>query len=541
MESQTFRDELYDVTDDFLTYLRNLPDLPDWYRTPVDLLEAARLELMMQLRPPIRDWIAWRRVIELRANQVEMFVPDNLRPTLEADLRHMQLPCEVRVTGLVAAETESKHRKPSALRLAAHWLVNRAEARWLPRRRVPVGNLDKARILFLDQHANSAQVLIPVWERLSKLSHYQCLYVAGREKVRRALARHGIDAPNLRRCEPYIPAKTLRPPRWSELLQRYFSYLEDRSGVPTPMSVRRGFQRVDGYLAEVKLTAIRLDQVFRRFRPDAFFVSSGAHMPARIGELLCRRSDCVSVHLQHGIYKGDKESRNLLSDVICLWGEFHRRRMELNPCPAELLVTGSPKHDELLRKYAALPQSNRPLVAFYSTRSGSWVIGTSDFERHLAAVRTAAATLPDVDFVIKLHPGETRGVVERLNAEANLPSNLRVTHTDDAYELLQRCHAAVTVSSTIGYEALLFRRPLLILNLTGRECQLPLPTECTAAYVTQADDLASAIRRTLSAPRESVAAADDFWRNDGRAAERISAMLDSRRRSMIASSQTHSG
>lgn len=537
MESQAFRDELYDVTDDFLTYVRGLPDLSAWYRTPVDLLEAARIELMMQLRPPIRDWIAWRRLMELKANCVELSVPDDRQSTLEADLRSMRLPCEVRLCRSTSTESKSLRRKPSLLRLAAHWLVNRIESRWWPRRRVLCGDSSKTRILLLDQHANSTHVLIPVWKQLSASPNHQCLYVAGREKIRRVLARHGIAAPNLRRCGPYVSSRALRPPQWSQLVQRYFADLEERHGVPTPPSVLRGFEKAAEYLEDVKLTAIRLERVFHRFRPEMFFVSSGAHMPARVGELLCRDHDCVSVHVQHGVYKGDKENRNQLADVICLWGEFHRRCMENNPCPAELLITGSPKHDELRRKYAALPQNMRPLVVFYSTRSGSWVIGTHDFERHLAAVYSAARTLPDVDFVVKLHPGETQATVERLTADASRPSNLRVTQTDDAYELLQRCHAAMTVSSTVGYEALLFRRPLVILNLTGQACQLPLPTTCLAAYVTQADDLAAAIRRTLQSPAEAVAAADDFWLNDGRALERILTWVDARRRSTVSASQ----
>jgi UDP-N-acetylglucosamine 2-epimerase len=204
--------------------------------------------------------------------------------------------------------------------------------------------------------------------------------------------------------------------------------------------------------------------------------------------------------------------------------------MELNPCPSELLITGSPKHDELRQKYAALSQSKRPLVVFYSTRSGSWVIGVRDFERHLAAVYAAAKALPDVEFVVKLHPGETRATVERLSTDSSRPPNVRVTQADDAYELLQRCHAAMTVSSTVGYEALLFRRPLLILNLTGQECQLPMPRECMADYVTQAEDLASAVRRVLASPTSSVAAADDFWLNDGNALERILTSADCRSR-----------
>lgn len=529
LESQSFRDDLYDFTNDFFAYLRRQPDLPEWYRTPVDLFEAARIELMMQLRPPIRDWIAWRRLIGLKSECVELAAPDVRIPTLAADLGGMNLPFEIRLRSFKTG-TKPRERKPSAFRLAAHRLINHVESRWLPRVQVPLGDAARTRVLLLDQHANSTQILIPVWKQLSASPQHQCLYVAGREKIRRALARHGITAPNLRRCGPYVAESKLRPPQWSQFVQRYFADLAERYGVPSPPSVLRSFESAAEYLSEVKLTAIRLEQVFHRFRPEQFFVSSGAHMPARVGELLCRDHDCLSVHIQHGVYKGDKESRDLLADVICLWGEFHRRRMELNPCPSELLITGSPKHDELRQKYAALSQSQRPLVVFYSTRSGSWVIGVRDFERHLAAVYAAAKALPDVEFVVKLHPGETRATVERLSTNSSRPPNVRVTQADDAYELLQRCHAAMTVSSTVGYEALLFRRPLLILNLTGQECQLPMPRECMADYVTQAEDLASAVRRVLASPTSSVAAADDFWLNDGNALERILTSADCRSR-----------
>jgi hypothetical protein len=362
---------------------------------------------------------------------------------------------------------------------------------------------------------------MPVWRRLSADAKYQCLYIAGREKVRRELTRRNIPSVNLRRCEPYVFGGEMTHPNWPVLVERFLKQLESRHGFVTPPSVRATFCAAAVLLSEVKLNALRLKRAFERFRPNLFFVSSGSHSPARIGELLCREHHCASLHLQHGVYRGDKETRNLLSETICLWGDFHRRQMERNPCRAKLLVVGSPKHDALRGKYAATPQDERPLVVFYSTRKASWVIGEEDFERHLRAVYAAADAMPAVEFVVKLHPSEQRQVVERLTADRSRPVNLRVTHTDDAYELLQRCRVAATVSSTIGYEALLFQRPLLVLNLTGRPDELPLSEACTAARITRAEDLAPALERLLETANKEQTAADDFWMNDGHSLDRI--------------------
>lgn len=521
MESQEFRDEHYDFVDALIEFIRRLPDLPDWYRTPVDLLEACRIELMMQLRPPVRDWMSWRRLIGLQPSYVELFASPDARSLIESDRRQMDLPFDIRLRSSSDQASQPPSRQTGAVRLAAHRFLDRLESRWFPRRRFPAADSNRIRVLFLDQYANSTQILIPVWQRLSDNAKYQCLYIAGREKVQRELAGRGIPSVNLRRCEPYVGGGDLVAPKWSELVGRFFDRLESRHGFATPPSVRASFCAAAGLLSEVKLTALRLKCAFERFRPNVFFVSSGAHSPARMGELLCREHRCVGLHLQHGLYKGDKETRNLLSETICLWGDFHRRQMERNPCRGKLLVVGSPKHDLLRCKYATMPQSARPLVAFYSSRKASWIIGSEDFERHLQAVCTAARLMPAVEFVIKLHPSEQRDVVERLTADSTRPANVRIAHADDAYELLQRCHVAATVSSTIGYEALLFQRPLLILNLTGRPDELPLSESCSAVRVTRSEDLAPAFKRLLATTYEANDDDDDFWLNDGRSLDRI--------------------
>src|SRR5262245_46565572 len=78
LDFPSFQADNYYFLNAFIHFVRGLPDLPEWYLAPVDLLEAVRVEMLVRLRGAVRDWMTWRRLYERRPQDVRLSAPARL-------------------------------------------------------------------------------------------------------------------------------------------------------------------------------------------------------------------------------------------------------------------------------------------------------------------------------------------------------------------------------------------------------------------------------------------------------------------------------
>lgn len=191
----------------------------------------------------------------------------------------------------------------------------------------------------------------------------------------------------------------------------------------------------------------------------------------------------------------------------------------------QISVTGQPKHDVLLRKVAMFPRAQvcdeygldprRPIVLYASHALGEQ---SSTSRRGLAERRLAAreveavyrtmAELKNVELVVKPHPNEDvephNQVLKKVSAD-----NIRLVQGIEPIEaLLSACDVLVTHHSTVGLEAVLLGKPLVIVNLSGRPDPFPYVRCGVAVGAYQDCDIASTIEAALFDPptREGMAA-----------------------------------
>ncbi len=202
----------------------------------------------------------------------------------------------------------------------------------------------------------------------------------------------------------------------------------------------------------------------------------------RAAVMACRAAGVPTVAIQHGIvypkyysYRHAADEADApVPDATALFGASARRLLIHlgHPRPESLVLTGSPRFDELLerarscdrdalRRRLGAAEGQRLLAVasrFRAIRDTHSAIGTA-FPSLVRAVRALG-----VRCVVKPHPAESPG--EYLAATGLSDPAIEVlSPSADLLDLLIACDALATVESLSAVEALVVGRPLVILNM----------------------------------------------------------------------------
>jgi glycosyltransferase involved in cell wall biosynthesis len=261
----------------------------------------------------------------------------------------------------------------------------------------------------------------------------------------------------------------------------------------------------------------------------------------------CREAGVPSLAIQHGIlypkyysYRhGPEEGGCPLPDRTALFGESARRLLvELGHYPPESLVlTGSPKFDELLsaaagRDRAALRQglgigeSERLVVV--ASRHRAIRDTHASIGPVLPSLVRAIESLPATRCLVKPHPAEAAA---DYHADLAGAARIQLLPRGDLVELLQAADLLVTVESLSAVEALVLGRPVVVLNQPNHLRELV--DRGVALGVAAGEDPRPALEAALFDPatRERLAAARGRYLDevalgvDGRATERLLALV----------------
>lgn len=116
-----------------------------------------------------------------------------------------------------------------------------------------------------------------------------------------------------------------------------------------------------------------------------------------------------------------------------------------------------------------------------------------DMRRLLAQVHEALGQVdPGMRLVVKLHPAESSKVLGSYRDLPRLYPRVHFTLRHPLTELLERCSAVVTINSTVGFEGIVFDRPVITL---GRNFYA---APGLVIQVERLEDLSAALGRALS-------------------------------------------
>ncbi|HTE53099.1 MAG TPA: hypothetical protein VK698_19735 [Kofleriaceae bacterium] len=219
---------------------------------------------------------------------------------------------------------------------------------------------------------------------------------------------------------------------------------------------------------------------------DAIVVPNDAAFPYRELTRLARLTRTPLVLMQEGIRfplpgVSDADAYGRAgAAVVCAWGEASAEYFRAQGAPpASIHVTGNPRFDRFdpaawreqgRALLAELGIARPPLVYLSNPIDDQGFCTTRDKMELFRGFADGVADQLDAGdrhLLVKLHPREDVDAFRRAAADSRAAARTRVLADDALFAVLAGAGAAVVLASTVGLEALLFGRPLGVLEVPG--------------------------------------------------------------------------
>jgi len=270
--------------------------------------------------------------------------------------------------------------------------------------------------------------------------------------------------------------------------------------------------------------------------PQLVMMMDEKSMIGRVLTRACAKAGIATLDMQHGVLVSGPGLRGVDYSKLCVFGEAARDVLvEWGVNGERVAVTGSPRLDELAamasrsrraRSRGEVAQElgldpEKPIV-LAATQTVVYTItprAKHDFVSGL--VETAHRGVAQV--IVKKHPYETDGIVDRLAAGA---SGVVVTTEGHLPDLIGAADVVTTIHSTVALEALIVGRPVVIFRPEGMAELIGYTSEGAAAVARDAAGLPGALAEAVrTGSSASTRTRDDFLGRhvllDGGSARRI--------------------
>jgi len=238
--------------------------------------------------------------------------------------------------------------------------------------------------------------------------------------------------------------------------------------------------------------------------------------------------------IQHGIVADHPIYGPICSDKMAVFGDaFKDALVKRGVNPEDIVVTGQPRFDVLVNTkydkkwiYEKLDiNKEKGLIVFAST-------DLSDDEREMTVreLFIAMQQFPDKQLIIKPHPSDDGVMFVELVRKFN--SDAIVVH-DYLYELLSACDVLITTWSTVGLEAMILDKPIIVINLMNRPDMTSYVESGAAVEVNKPGTLSGIIEQILydDATIQRIKegrdqyVSDYTFMSDGKASERVTKLI----------------
>ncbi|MCD4734165.1 CDP-glycerol glycerophosphotransferase family protein [bacterium] len=246
--------------------------------------------------------------------------------------------------------------------------------------------------------------------------------------------------------------------------------------------------------------AAMLEELLELARPKLLVGMTERLHIASLGYLLARRQGIPTLALEsHDIVYDSPVFSRLDADKLAVSSDYtaaiyHKHGIE----KSRLVVTGEPTYDHLAElRLNAVPKSpgeERTLAVF--TQPLDLAINATMRRELLSGAAQAIREMSNLRLVIKPHPRDDRATLLQELERLELPEETLLPKSHDLYALLANADVVLTFFSTVGVEALLVGKPVVLYK--------PDPRPSPATYVNSAAVLRVADHRELASTIGSV-------------------------------------
>ncbi|MGE6630435.1 CDP-glycerol glycerophosphotransferase family protein [Bacillus sp. NPDC077027] len=212
------------------------------------------------------------------------------------------------------------------------------------------------------------------------------------------------------------------------------------------------------------------ERLLKQHHISAIVVGTTEDVYSRVLALQTIKRGITSICLQHGALMGDEAFLPIFTTTHGVFGKYEKDWYEDKGCqPEQVDVTGHPRFD--------LVQERKPIQKdlFYhklnfNATNKTVLVATQPFSGDFyGAILKKIAVQNDVQLIIKPHPWEiARNQLNDYVALERSSSQVRLVKKEiDLYDMLPYVDLVITLTSTVGLEAMLFNKSVLIGKMAG--------------------------------------------------------------------------
>ncbi len=253
------------------------------------------------------------------------------------------------------------------------------------------------------------------------------------------------------------------------------------------------------------------DYYSRKMRPRVLVIMEDVTPINRCVSRVFRKGGAQIIILQHGLVTKDMAGFYLMpieGNVQALWGRYfldwHTKR---GKDPGSLIITGSHSYENIQPKETSLAAvkekfglvAGRPILLVGTSRySGISAAFTMEKEqRFFDNVFRGLSGTEDYQIVTKMHPSCGNAYFEMAERSAARNNVNSILTRDNLRELMNLSQVVVMATSTIGYEAVLLRKPLVCVDFEGPGDESVFVIANVAIGVEKATDLVQGIKAAI--------------------------------------------
>ncbi|MFC1587437.1 hypothetical protein ACFL54_03920 [Planctomycetota bacterium] len=223
------------------------------------------------------------------------------------------------------------------------------------------------------------------------------------------------------------------------------------------------------------------DLILKRMGVQATFVNSDHFGPKRILTIMANRLGLASFSRQHGLQCLINGQEYVKAKKIFLFGEHTRREYIKWNSPKQLVTSGNFAYDQLKDYLALAPGDARVRIAaeigfdparkIYSLFTQPFYknVGSQtcydEYELAMDIFLQLAKTVPEAQFIVKLHPAEGAGERYQPLLEHYGLSNIKLVSRCDYFTLIRASSFCASIQSTTLLEAMILEVPVVQFTL----------------------------------------------------------------------------
>lgn len=296
------------------------------------------------------------------------------------------------------------------------------------------------------------------------------------------------------------------------------------------------------------------ERLLEKYQPDLLIISYEAGLHGRAAICAARNFKVPVVAVQHGrIFPSHPHYLHLninkrhqpdykyapIADITCLFGDFFKTILTKDSVypPDSVAVTGQIQTDCLdiaISQYDRIQvlkdlglNNEQPVISLMSQN----IDPESDYEKLFQIPCEAMNHFPDFNFIVKLHPYEMFTKVNALVQKfSKFPEKVKIIKSVELYEVIFASDIIITGNSTVGLEAMIFKKPLI--TIEGFKFSMGYAESGSSIGVKSRAELHTAINEILSdssRQEQLISCGQEYLRHhlykiDGNVSERILAL-----------------